>query len=72
LSSTQKIGVDKRSWGLGTNDDECLDKPAGKPLSPCKATTTLVTEATNIQVGKLLPIELTSMSLNQIVILLRY
>jgi hypothetical protein len=32
----------------------------------------LVTEATNIQVGKLLPIELTSMSLNQIVILLRY
>jgi len=53
-------------------DDECLDKPVAKPLSPCKATTTLVIEATNIQVGKLLPIELANMSLNQIVILLRY
>lgn len=67
LSSIQKIRVDKRSWGLGIDVDECLDKLVGKPLSPCKATTTLVIEATNIQLGKLLPIELSSMSHDQIV-----
>ncbi len=32
-SSTHKKGANKRSWGLGTNDDECLDKLASKPLS---------------------------------------
>jgi len=44
------------------DDDECLDKPTSKPLSPCKAIATLATKATNIQLGKLFPIELANMS----------
>ncbi len=42
LSSTQKW-ANKKSRGLSTNDDECINKLVNKPLSPCKATSTLVT-----------------------------